>query len=132
MGCGFSETAGVNPTKIFHLEPPPDQPRPDILSSQKLGEDVKQVLWQFIENNDVRSLAFIIDHEKIDLRSEINYEGSYWTMLHMASRWNADLCVAFLLRKLYQYEPMNYVKSVNMQTVEGFTPLELTAIWGAQ
>jgi hypothetical protein len=27
---------------------------------------------------------------------------------------------------------MNYVKSVNIQTVEGFTPLELTAIWGAQ
>jgi hypothetical protein len=38
MGCGFSETAtGINPTKIFHLEPPPDQPKSDMLSSQKLG-----------------------------------------------------------------------------------------------
>lgn len=52
--------------------------------------------------------------------------------MHFCARWNAAKCLSFVLRKYYQEHPADYVKFVNTQTSEGYTPLMLSVIWDAQ
>lgn len=52
--------------------------------------------------------------------------------MHLCARWNAVKCLSYVLRKYYQEQPSFFVKFINTQTVEGYTPLMLSVIWGAQ
>ena len=52
-------------------------------------------------------------------------------MLHLAARYNADMCAVFLLKGLYELNPADYIESVNMQTIEGHTALHQAIIWGS-
>lgn len=65
------------------------------------------------------------------MSAEIQGPGSFWTLLHLAARWDAVRCISYLLRKFFQEDALNYVSFVNSQTAEGFTALMLTIIWGS-
>jgi len=81
-----------------------------------------------VSMNGVRHAASL----EIAVDSEIQNPGTYWTLMHLCARWNAVKCLSFVLRKYYQEHSSNYVKFVNTQTIEGYTPLMLTVIWGSQ
>lgn len=115
-------------------------PKPEVnVSKSSLQDSHKEVIYGIIQRDADTELAFCLDewgntfiHADVPVDAEIQNPGSYWTLMHLCSRWNAVKCLSFVLRSYYEEHPTDYVKFVNTQTVEGYTPIMLTVIWGAQ
>lgn len=100
-------------------------------TTSKQTNHVKNKLHHAIKANDYNTVVDMIEQNDVDANEEISTMGNYWTCLHYAAHFNADQILEYLLSRTYHRNLEQFAEIVNTQTKEGWSPLMVTAIFGA-
>lgn len=92
-----------------------------------LNDVNKKMVRQFIEKKDLLMLHDYLLKFKISPHEEAGDLGYCWTLIHYACQNSAYQILEYLLRSAYHSFQKDYVKIVNSQSYEGWTPLMVIA-----
>ena len=90
---------------------------------------LKNQLHNAIKTRDFDKVVELMEAHDIDPNEEISVKGYLWTPFHYASHFNDTRILEYLLKRGYFKNPNNFVKMINSQTKEGWTPLMICAIY---
>jgi hypothetical protein len=93
-------------------------------------DNTKNRLHSMIEKNDVVALKKAMETQNISPYEELSKVDSYWTALHYACHFGSTDCLKYMIRKIFERHPNEFSIVMNEKTVEGYTPLIITAIYG--
>ena len=85
-------------------------------------------LYNCSTQGKVEELRALLAEKGFSVTEEVSKEGHYWTVLHYASHYGHLKVLEFLMEYIKDKEYSNEL--LNMQTVEGKTPLFCTILSG--
>ena len=78
-------------------------------------------LYNCSTKGNIEEFKTLIQKKSYSVTEEVSKEGHFWTVLHYSSHYGHINVIRFLLEHLQEHE--NSFEILNMQTVEGKTPL---------
>ena len=88
----------------------------------------KMQLYNCSTKGDVEELRNLLDKKQFSVSEEVSKEGHFWTVLHYAAHYGHLNVLQFLMEFVKEKDLLH--EMLNMQTVEGKTPLFCTILSG--
>ena len=85
-------------------------------------------LYNCSTKGNVEELRTLLEEKQYSVSEEVSKEGHYWTVLHYAAHYGHLNVLQFLMQFVKEKDLLH--EMLNMQTVEGKTPLFCTILSG--
>lgn len=99
------------------------------IAADSLPQHLKDKIVNLITKDSTRQLLKLIDKEVVAWDRDVGVKGTNWNLIHVCAKFNAVATIRALLKQVYQEGTEEYLKAVNNQTAEGFTPLMISIIY---
>lgn len=99
------------------------------LGIETLPQPLKDKITNLIVKDSSHQLLKLLDKEVVSWTRELGAKATQWNLIHICSKFNAANTLRKILKQIYQEGTDEYIRAVNTQTSEGFTPLMISIIY---